>query len=1330
MRNFLTGLIAMLVLAAGSLAGAPAASASLNGPPSGGFFSPSPGTTLYPGGSLHTQGYYMNCQDYSGSYQAWAISTELQVANSITGSLGAWTTSMSYTSTQTVPGSPWTVPPDAAGKYLIFRFVFRASEGGNCPSMTSGYWYMAFYVGTPSPPNVTARTLSTTAGTAITPFSMSVTNSPTSYSATGLPSGLSINPTSGQISGTPSSAGSFTSTITATNAGGSGSGTLTSSIAFATQSALTISTTSGTFGRDLALATAGGGGTGAVTYTLGGAGSAGCSLSGSVLHFTSIGTCVVTAAKTGDSAYSPASSSATTITVAKGTPTITWSAPSSIIYPAALTATQLNAVALLNGNPVAGTLNYSPVSGVILAPGIHTLTVSYTPTDTVNVNPVPSTTVSLSVSAGTALTPQFGSSVTELGGFRIPVLNYDPNFSWAVSATGGSASFDASAREIRVTGLSHGTSSSVTLTTTRTHYSSGSTTVSGTALAVPNITSGSTAIGEVGLNFTGYVVAGSGSPTSFTASGLPAPLTIDAATGAITGVPAAAGTFTVTVAATNAAGTGSRTISLTVNRGAQSAIGLTTTRGTFGTPLSLSVTGGTTVGPASYSVVDPGSAVCAISGSSLTSSQAGTCTVQVTRVGDSDYRDISASVQVEFWRIPQSSLAITSVREKGFGSVLLLAAAGGDGGGTITFAVTEEGDAGCSISGSTLTSTGDVGTSCGITATRAQSTNYLAQTSAQVQVTVTTKATQAPLGISSSSTATYGTPLTLSANGGSGTGAITYSVSTTGTAGCSIFAGELLTSGDVGTTCGVTAMRAEDTNFLAQQSPEVMVTVGLRKNQSISLTVANSREYSTQAFDVPVVADSALPVTLTSMTPSICSVSGYRALSLAVGTCTLVASQAGGANYLAANDVSRSVVITRAIPQIAWPRVPSLTVGQTLNTASLQATSSVNGQFVFAAPSGDPLPVGEYLLSATFTPADLLLYEPVTNSLPFSVVVHDTSLWWGVKTSLWGNGSEFSLEPAVASRSGTINYTITRGAPECSLVVGEGLLLRMRSSDVCEVRARIEATATHSAAESFKTFRRYPLEVTPNSGSGNSTVGTSQASGPSVQPSVQSHSSGARLGLPPAPSLVKVQRISTTRGKVLAYQPVSELFTEIDATVIDVRDSRGRKVSRFIVSSKNSRKAISVGIPFLQPNLKVTVYNINRAGVSKNAVLGANLSRASRIMSQSSTQANPRLKPVGKGISISTRGFHPTAVERAWLRKLVRSANADATPVMLTSARRSVSTIDKAMARRDSGELCRALLHAGLRTWLHCSTALVLDSSLPPGQTQLQIHRRESFLPH
>ena len=69
--------------------------------------------------------------------------------------------------------------------------------------------------------------------------------------------------------------------------------------------------------------------------------------------------------------------SSVTYTVGQATPALTWSTPAAITYGTALSATQLNATA-----SVAGAFSYTPAAGTVLTAGTHTLSVTFTPTDT------------------------------------------------------------------------------------------------------------------------------------------------------------------------------------------------------------------------------------------------------------------------------------------------------------------------------------------------------------------------------------------------------------------------------------------------------------------------------------------------------------------------------------------------------------------------------------------------------------------------------------------------------------------------------------------------------------------------------------------------------------------------------------------------------------------------------------------------------------------------------------------------------------------------------------------------------------------------------------
>jgi len=110
--------------------------------------------------------------------------------------------------------------------------IFRAGGGATDTGSNSA----DFNTGAPAPRNSAGTTpvapvitsSLTASGTVGSNFSYQITASgaPTSFSASGLPSGLTVNPSSGVISGIPGSAGSSNVTIGATNAGGTGSATL------------------------------------------------------------------------------------------------------------------------------------------------------------------------------------------------------------------------------------------------------------------------------------------------------------------------------------------------------------------------------------------------------------------------------------------------------------------------------------------------------------------------------------------------------------------------------------------------------------------------------------------------------------------------------------------------------------------------------------------------------------------------------------------------------------------------------------------------------------------------------------------------------------------------------------------------------------------------------------------------------------------------------------------------------------------------------------------------------------------------------------------------
>jgi hypothetical protein len=82
----------------------------------------------------------------------------------------------------------------------------------------------------PSPPSISGTLAAVGVSGSAFSFQITAGNSATSFNAAGLPSGLSVSPATGAISGTPAVTGTFDVTITASNVGGTGRANLVISV--------------------------------------------------------------------------------------------------------------------------------------------------------------------------------------------------------------------------------------------------------------------------------------------------------------------------------------------------------------------------------------------------------------------------------------------------------------------------------------------------------------------------------------------------------------------------------------------------------------------------------------------------------------------------------------------------------------------------------------------------------------------------------------------------------------------------------------------------------------------------------------------------------------------------------------------------------------------------------------------------------------------------------------------------------------------------------------------------------------------------------------------
>lgn len=234
-------------------------------------------------------------------------------------------------------------------------------------------------------PVVTPASFNGTVGTAFNQ-SVSATNNPTSYAlVTGtLPAGLSLNTTTGAITGTPTAAGTASVTVKATNgAGDSTPAAIDFTIAKGNQT-ITFANINKQYG-DAAFNLTGTASSGlAVSYSSSNTGVA--TISGNTVTITGMGTTNITASQVGDANYNAATDVVRTLTVTKKDLTITGLTANNKIVDGTTAATLSGTPVLsgvmsvdngnvtLSGTPVANFASSSVGNGIVVTVTGYTIT--------------------------------------------------------------------------------------------------------------------------------------------------------------------------------------------------------------------------------------------------------------------------------------------------------------------------------------------------------------------------------------------------------------------------------------------------------------------------------------------------------------------------------------------------------------------------------------------------------------------------------------------------------------------------------------------------------------------------------------------------------------------------------------------------------------------------------------------------------------------------------------------------------------------------------------------------------------------------------------------
>jgi len=114
--------------------------------------------------------------------------------------------------------------------------------------------------------------------------------------------------------------------------------------------------------------------------------------------------------------------------------------------------------------------------------------------------------------------------------------------------------------------------------------------------------------------------------------------------------------------------------------------------------------------------------------------------------------------------------------------------------------------------------------------------------------------------------------------------------------------------------------------------------------QTISFGALPNQVFGSAPFAVSATATTGLPVSFSSLTPSVCTVSGSTVTLVSGGPCTIQANQAGNADYSAAPSVNQSFTVTPESQTINFGVPPGQTVGAVFNL-SASASSGLTVSF-------------------------------------------------------------------------------------------------------------------------------------------------------------------------------------------------------------------------------------------------------------------------------------------------------------------------------------------------------------------------------------------------
>jgi hypothetical protein len=454
------------------------------------------------------------------------------------------------------------------------------------------------------------------------------------------------------------------------------------------------------------------------------------------------------------------------------------------------------------------------------------------------------------------------------------------------------------------------------------------------------------------------------------------------------------------------------------------------------------------------------SAVCTVSGTTLTLVSAGTCTVEASQAGNGAF--MAAATVSRSFAVAKAAqtISFTSPGPRTLGTGPFMLDATASSGLPVSFTSTSP--AVCSVSGSTLTLLAPG--SCAIQASQAGNAIFAAAPAVALSFEVA-PAVQS-INFASPGNQTLGAaPFALQATATSGL-PVSFSTSTPGV--CSV-TGNNLSVLALG-VCTVHANQAGNASFAAAPtvSRSFSVVAVVLTPQTISFTSPGNQTLGSGPVALVATASSGLPVSLTSASPAVCAVSGNSLSLLSAGTCTVNADQAGNTTFAAAPTVSVSVAVAQASQSISFPSPGNQVLGTGPVALTATASSGLPVSFGSSTPaictvSGSSLSlVAAGTCTVTANQAGNAIFAPaatVSNSVVLSKATQTIS-FAALGDRVLGSGA------VTLSATASSGLPVSFASTTLAVCTVSGNSLTLVTAGACSITASQAGNATFAAAPS------------------------------------------------------------------------------------------------------------------------------------------------------------------------------------------------------------------------------------------------------------------------